>query len=75
MKLTLQQAEQFVENCPDAEWFGWDIALMIRSPKGAYRKIIAVKEGFYHVSNEFRKFFEKPGDRSGNTKMARSIGM
>jgi hypothetical protein len=62
IKLTLQQAEQFVDNCPDAEWFGWEIGLITRTPKGTFRKLIAAREGLFSVGNEYAGFLKKPGD-------------
>lgn len=64
MRLTLQQAEQFVELCEDAEWFGWDIGLITRTPQGTYRKFIAAEKGFYRVGREYAKLFEIIGARS-----------
>jgi hypothetical protein len=68
-KMTLQQAESFVEQHPDAEWNGWDIHLFIEddvaqySSQGVFRngkwyrvKVIAVNEkGEYVVGNNLTR--------------------
>lgn len=64
MKLTLQQAEKFVELCDDAEWFGWEIGLITRTPQGTYRKLIAAEKGFYSVQGEYADLFKVVRNRS-----------
>lgn len=72
--MTLQQAEKFVDNCPNAKWDGWDIWLITEDPsafsnkKGVFlngkwhrREVIAAKEGMYRVSNNYGRFLTKAG--------------
>lgn len=74
IKMTLQQAEEFVNNCPNAEWEGWDLLLLTEDPaafshkagvfkggKWYKRKVIAAKEGMYCVSDNYGRFLEKTG--------------
>ena len=76
IEMTLQQAESFVDNYSEAEWYGWDIHLFTKdnsaqySPKGVRRngqwykrKIIAVSErGTYFVSNNHARLSKKIGN-------------
>lgn len=65
MNLTLQQAEKFVELCDDAEWFGWEIGLITRTPQGTYRRFIAAEKGFYSViGREYADLFKIVRNRS-----------
>ncbi len=76
IEMTLQEAESFVQACPEAEWSGWDLELFIRdnsaqySPKGVQRgdnwyrrQVIAVNEkGKYVISNNYERFFAQNRD-------------
>jgi hypothetical protein len=78
IEMTLQQAESFVDNNPNAEWNGWDLVVYSKdssaqySPKGVKRngewykqKVIAVSEkGTYFVSNNDAGLSPKTRNRS-----------
>jgi hypothetical protein len=78
IEMTLQQAENWVEKNPKAEWYGWDIYLFTKDPSAQYspygvrrngewckRKIIAVNErGTYVVSNNYARLSTKARNRS-----------